>query len=109
MLIKTDQNFDSVSSHENSVLSHLISQRSDLILILISCQVRIRSFCSELISFHSDFDDQSRQNKTCNISTFKKILSFFFFDCFCEQDRKMSKYIMIHCIKHSKTCKKLEI
>ena len=34
---------------------------------------------------------------------------FFFSDCFCEQDRKMSKHVMIYYIKHLKKCKKLKI
>jgi len=39
----------------------------------------------------------------------KKIFDFFFSDCFYEWDRKMSKYVMIHCIKYLKMHKKLEI
>src|SRR5438034_896145 len=52
MLTGTDQNSDSVSFHKDSVLFHLISQRSDFISILISCQAWTRSFCLGLVSSH---------------------------------------------------------
>ena len=72
-LAGTDWNFNSVSSHEDSVLSHLIPQRSDLISVSVSCQAWIRSFHPGLVSSHpslmpgwnrtgtgySDFDSQS--------------------------------------------------
>src|SRR6266487_6509973 len=61
MLTETDQNSDSVLFHEDLILFCLISQRSDLILISVSCQVRIRSSHSELVSSHSDF--MSEQNE----------------------------------------------
>src|SRR5436190_366496 len=54
MLAETDQNSDLISFHENFVLFHFISQKSNLISVLISCQVRIRSSHLELISSHSD-------------------------------------------------------
>ena len=70
-LMKIKSNF--VSSHwkkiwfcliswkKNLILSHLISQKSDFIPVLISCQVWTESFCFELISSHSDF--MLKQNK----------------------------------------------
>ena len=39
----------------------------------------------------------------------KKMSDFLFSDCFCRQSRETSKHVMIHCIKHSETCKKLEV
>ena len=39
----------------------------------------------------------------------RKISDFLFSDCFCEWDRKMSKHVMIYCVKHLKTHRKLKI
>ena len=39
----------------------------------------------------------------------RKMSDFFFSDCFCEQDRETSKHVMIHYVKHSETCRRLEI
>src|SRR5947207_12335703 len=55
MLIRTGQDSSFISSHEDSVLSHLISQRSDLILVLVSCQAWTGSFRPGLVPFHPGF------------------------------------------------------
>ena len=51
---------------------------------------------------------QSDKTKLAAFLHQKRVLSFFFFDCFCRWDKKMSKHIMIHCIKHSEMHRRLK-
>jgi len=52
---------------------------------------------------------QSSKTKLTAFLHQKKMPDFLSSDCFCRQDRETSKHVMIHCVKHSETHKKLEI
>ena len=52
MLAGTGRDPGPVPSHEGPVLSHLIPQRSDLILVPVPCQAWTGSFCPGLVPSH---------------------------------------------------------
>ena len=64
MLAGTGWDSDPVSSHEDSVLSHLISQRSDPIPVPVSCQAWTGSSRLGLVSSHPDLMPGQNETRT---------------------------------------------
>jgi len=92
MLMRADQNSDSVSSYEDFVLSHLISCQADLISShLMSSQSHLILSHVKLISSHSDLIKISSYSSS--ISEQNRIRTKY-----SDSNSQSNEYIMIICV-----------